>query len=85
MPYMTDFVKTIFCQWYGHVCERVMQPSAGSLCAKMGGTPTVWWCRPLVYGELGETSTFSLAFLLACDGAVEELEVVLVGVARAVE
>ena len=28
---------------------------------------------------------FSLAFLLACDGAVEELEVVLVGVSRAVE
>ena len=28
---------------------------------------------------------FSLAFLLACDGAVEELEVVLVGVTRAVE
>ena len=39
----------------------------------------------LPVGALARWPSFSLAFLLACNGAVEELEVVLVGVARAVE
>ena len=84
MPYVTNFVKTIFRQWYRHACERVMQLSAGLLCAKMGGTPHCGVVPPT-----GASNTWgspsSLALLLACDGAVEELEVVLVGVARAVE
>ena len=79
MPYVTIFVKTIFRQWYVHACERV----AGAylryaLPHKAGGVPG-GETPPL--GVLGAWALgFSLAFLLACDGAVEELEVVLVGV-----